>query len=312
MWEETILRSLASQAAISIERNLLQDDIENLFEGFVKASVKAIESRDPTTSGHSERVALLTVGLAEEVSRITQGKLRQEYFGDRQLQEIRYAALLHDFGKISVPEAILNKRQKLYPGDLEVIRQRFAVAKRTLQWECAQQKFQYLVEHPHAHRNGEEACPHCESIRQMDEEVNATLDQLDEYLELVEKFNRPEAIATKQFEILSEQVFYEFTKLAQYRYRDVDGQLKAIVSEADLEQLLLPRGNLNPEERQAIESHVSQTYEFLKEIPWTKELKNVPNLAYGHHEKLDGSGYPRGIKGDEIPIQTQMMTKTGN
>ncbi|OKH12500.1 phosphohydrolase [[Limnothrix rosea] IAM M-220] len=308
MWEETILRSLASQAAISIERNLLQDDIENLFEGFVKASVKAIESRDPTTSGHSERVALLTVGLAEEVSRISNGKLRQEYFGDRQLQEIRYAALLHDFGKIGVPEAILNKRQKLYPGNLEVIRQRFAVAKRTLQWECAQQKFQYLVEHPHAHTKDEAACPHCEKLRQMDEEIDKTLNQLDEYLGLVEKFNRPEAIATKQFEILSEQVFYEFTKLAQYRYRDVDGQLKAIVSEADLEQLLLPRGNLNPEERQAIESHVSQTYEFLKEIPWTKELKNVPDLAYGHHEKLDGTGYPRGLKGDEIPIQTQMMT----
>lgn len=308
MWEETILRSLASQGAISIERNLLQDDIENLFEGFVKASVKAIESRDPTTSGHSERVALLTVGLAEEVSRISQGTLRQEYFGDRQLQEIRYAALLHDFGKISVPEAILNKRQKLYPGDLEVIRQRFAVAKRTLQWECAQQKFQYLVEHPHAHTEGTSACPHCEKIQKMDHEVEETLDRLDYHLALIEQFNAPEAIATKKFEILSEQVFREFTKLAKYRYRDVDGKLKPIVNEADLEQLLLPRGNLNPAERQAIESHVSQTYEFLKEIPWTKELKNVPHFAYGHHEKLDGTGYPRGLKGDEIPIQTQMMT----
>lgn len=308
LWEEMILRSLASQAAISIERHMLQTDIENLFEGFVKASVKAIESRDPTTSGHSERVALLTVGLAEEVSHVSQGTLRNEFFGDRQLQEIRYAALLHDFGKIGVPEAILNKQQKLYPGDLEVIRQRFAVAKRTLQWECAQQKFQYLVEHPHAHASGENACPHCQQIEAMERDMEASLAQLDEYLRLVEQFNSPEAIATKKFEILSEQVFFEFTKLAEYRYRDVDGVLKPIVSEIDLEQLLLPRGNLNLEERRAIESHVSQTFEFLKEIPWTKELRNVPKIAYGHHEKLDGSGYPLGLKGSEIPIQTQMMT----
>lgn len=307
-WEETILRSLASQAAISIERNLLQDDIENLFEGFVKASVKAIESRDPTTSGHSERVAVLTVGLAEEVSSVDMGPLRHDYFGDRQLQEIRYAALLHDFGKIGVPEKILNKRQKLYPGSLELIRQRFAVAKRTLQWECAQQKYQYLVEHPHAHSENTSACPHCEQVQRLEQEVEENLQQLDEYLSLIEQFNAPEAIATKQFEILSEQVFYKFTQLAQYRYRDVDGRLKSIVSESDLEQLLLPRGNLNPEERQAIESHVSQSYEFLREIPWTKDLSQVPVIAYGHHEKLDGSGYPRGIKGDAIPLQTQMMT----
>lgn len=307
-WEETILRSLASQAAISIERNILQESIETLFEGFVKASVKAIESRDPTTSGHSERVALLTVGLAEEVNGIRQGKLRQEFFGDRQLQEIRYAALLHDFGKISVPEAILNKQQKLYPGNLEVIRQRFAVAKRTLQWECAQQKFQYLVEHPHAHQEGKSACPHCQYMEDLEQQLNQTIANLDEYLALVEQFNHPEAVETKQFEILSEQAFYEFTKLAEFRYRDVDGQLKAIVTEADLEQLLLPRGNLNPQERQAIESHVSETYNFLKEIPWTKELKNVPIIAYGHHEKLNGTGYPRGIHAAEIPLQTQMMT----
>ncbi|MGB2924448.1 MAG: HD domain-containing phosphohydrolase [Limnothrix sp.] len=307
-WEETILRSLASQAAISIERNLLQDDIENLFEGFVKASVKAIESRDPTTSGHSERVALLTVGLAQEVSLINTGGLRHEFFGDRQLQEIRYAALLHDFGKIGVPEKILNKRQKLYPGNLAVIRQRFAVAKRTLQWECAQQKYQHLVTHPHAHQAGEAACSHCQQVQQIEAELEANLTQLDEYLRLIEQFNSPEAIATKQFKILSEKAFYKFTQLAKYRYRDVDGQLKPIVDQADLDQLLLPRGNLNVSERQEIESHVSQTYEFLREIPWTKELKDVPIIAYGHHEKLDGSGYPRGIAGKDIPLQTQMMT----
>ena len=152
-WEERIVRSLASQAAISIERNMLQENIENLFEGFVRASVQAIEARDPITSGHSERVADLTVRLAEEVNSFKLGSLRVTYFNRQQIREIRYAALLHDFGKIGVPEAILTKRKKLHPGNLELIRQRFSLVQRTLEMECAQQKFRYLVEHPsHYHR----------------------------------------------------------------------------------------------------------------------------------------------------------------
>lgn len=111
-WEEKVIRSLASQAAISIERSLLQSSIEQLFAGFVKASVKIIEARDPATSGHSERVAELTVRLAEEVNMVGTGSLGLVYFNNRQIQEIRYAALLHDFGKVSIPERVLNKRKK--------------------------------------------------------------------------------------------------------------------------------------------------------------------------------------------------------
>ena len=112
-WEQQIVRSLASQAAISIERNQLLESIEDLFAGFVTASVHAIESRDPTTSGHSERVAQLSVRLSEEVNTIDTGILRSIQFNDRQLQEIRYASLLHDFGKVSIPETIVQKGKKL-------------------------------------------------------------------------------------------------------------------------------------------------------------------------------------------------------
>src|ERR671933_180514 len=157
-WEERIVRSLASQAAISIERNQLQESIENLFEGFVRASVQIIEARDPTTSGHSERVAELTVRLSEEASSISVGPLRSIHFSDRQIQEIRYAALLHDFGKVGIPEAILGKRKKLYPDQLEIIRHRFALARRTLEMECAQSKFKYLLEHP-SHQPHSDASP---------------------------------------------------------------------------------------------------------------------------------------------------------
>jgi HD-GYP domain-containing protein (c-di-GMP phosphodiesterase class II) len=308
-WEERIVRSLASQAAISIERNNLQESIENLFEGFVKASVQAIESRDPTTSGHSERVAALTVRLAEEVNSIKKGSLRLMRFDQRQLQEIRYASLLHDFGKIGVPEAILNKRQKLYPEQLEVIRQRFIVAQRTAEMECAQKKFRYLVEHPsHLHNDKDHDCPHCRNLTQCETDLQVVIEQLKEYRHLVEEFNEPEAVETKKFEALSEEIFIKVTNLSQYTYLDLDGKLQYIVTPQEMEQLMLPRGNLTTAERLAIESHVSHSYEFLKKIPWTKHLEDIPIIAYGHHEKLDGTGYPLGLTQEKIPVQTQMMT----
>jgi HD-GYP domain-containing protein (c-di-GMP phosphodiesterase class II) len=308
-WEERIIKSLASQAAISIERNNLQQSIENLFEGFVTASVQAIESRDPTTSGHSERVADLTVRLAQEVNSIKKGSLRLMRFNERQLQEIRYASLLHDFGKIGVPEAILNKRQKLYPEQLEVVRQRFIVAQRTAQMQCAENKFRYLVDHPsHIHKEGDSSCPHCQKLAQFDQNLQETIEKLREYRQIVEEFNEPEAVQTKKFEALSEEIFVKVTDLSQYTYLDMDGKIQYIVTPQEMEQLMLPRGNLTAAERLAIESHVTHSYEFLKKIPWTKHLEDIPIIAYGHHEKLDGTGYPLGLTQEKIPIQTQMMT----
>lgn len=309
-WEERIVRSLASQAAISIERNLLQNNIENLFESFVRASVEVIEARDPTTRGHSERVAELTVRLAEEINLIKIGSLRRFYFSDRQIQEIRYAALLHDFGKIGVPEAILNKRKKLHPGQLELIRSRFALVQRTLEMECAQQKLQYLTTQPNANAHraaANETCPHCEQLVEFDRQLEAAIARLKRYYDLIEQVNEPEALEHKVFQDFFEVAFQELSQLAEYTYRDIDGQLKPLLTPGEMEQLMLPRGNLTAAERLAIEAHVTHSYEFLKRIPWTKHLENIPTIAYGHHEKLDGSGYPRGLKGSEIPLQTQMM-----
>ncbi|MDK3155160.1 HD domain-containing phosphohydrolase [Kamptonema cortianum] len=310
-WEENIVRSLASQAAISIERNQLQESIENLFEGFVKASIQVIEARDPTTYGHSERVAELTVGLSLEATSVNAGPLRSIYFSDRQIQEIRYAALLHDFGKIGVPEAILGKRKKLYPEQLDVIRHRFALAQRTLEMECAHSKFQYLIEHPFnsIHSPAEtQQCLHCQKLSALESQLQSRITQLNRYWDLLLDLNEPEAIQTREFQALSEAALAELVALSESTYRDIDGQLKPLVTPEEMAQLMVPRGNLTPQERLAIEAHVTHSYEFLKRIPWTKHLKQVPNIAYGHHEKLDGSGYPRGLVQDEIPIQTQIMS----
>ena len=309
-WEERILRSLASQAAISIERNMLQENIENLFAGFVRASVQAIEARDPTTSGHSERVAALTLRLGEEVNTVTEGTLRLVNFNQQQMREIRYAALLHDFGKIGVPEAILTKRKKLYPDKLEIIRQRIGFVQRTLEAECAQQKFSYLLEHPHKHSQPDSSCPHCQKLEALDRQLEKAIQQLETYWQLIKQFNEPLSFQTKYFFQSFEQASQELSNLSRYTYRDLEGKIKPLVTPTEIEQLLIPKGNLTAYERLAIESHVTQSYEFLKQIPWTKNLENVPLIAYGHHEKLDGTGYPCNLKAEDIPIQTQMMTIT--
>lgn len=298
-WEERIIRSLASQVAISLERNQLQESIEQLFEGFVKAAVQVIESRDPCTSGHSERVATLTVRLSEEINTVDYGRLRNIKFSARQIQEIRYAALLHDFGKVGVPESILVKQKKLYPAQIEVIRHRFALAQRTLEMECAQAKFQHLLQHRIAQSETETNCPFCKDLEKLDTEVSKKIEQLNKYWQLLLEANEPR--------ILAEEPLAQLKELSNYTYRDIDGQLKPLVSPEEMAQLMVTKGNLTDEERLAIEAHVTHTYEFLKQIPWTKDLQDVPIIAYGHHEKLDGSGYPRGLKQDEIPIQAQIM-----
>ena len=301
-WEERIVRSLASQAAISIERNQLQESIEHLFEGFVKASVQVIEARDPCTYGHSERVAALTVRLSEEVNTVSSGRLRSIYFNNRQIQEIRYAALLHDFGKIGVSEAVLTKQKKLYPAQLEIIRHRFGLAQRTMEMECVQSKYKYLLEHSayRKHPSQEPECAQCQEIEQLDTKLAEAKTRLAEYWEVLLEANEPHVLAAEPLAQLRE--------ISQQTYRDIDGAKKPLLSPDEILQLMVSRGNLTPEERAEIESHVTHTYDFLKQINWTKDLKNVPEIAYGHHEKLDGTGYPRGLKKSEIPIQAQLMT----
>ncbi|MEA5523287.1 HD-GYP domain-containing protein [Limnoraphis robusta] len=295
-WEERILRSLASQAAISIERNHLQESIEYLFEGFVKASVQVIEQRDPSTFGHSERVAQLTVRLAEEVNTATTGSLADITFSDRQIQEIRYAALLHDFGKIGIPEAILTKSKKLYPHQLEVLRQRFTLARRTLEWECTQAKCELLLQNQK--QTHSESSVH-QKIEQLEANLNQELQQLTDYWNLLLQANEPQVTEEEPLKRLSE--------LTQIVYRDIDGEMKPLVTPEEMSQLLVKQGNLTQNERLVIESHVTHTYKFLEKIPWTKDLQNVPQIAYGHHEKLDGTGYPLGLKQEKIPIQAQIM-----
>jgi HD-GYP domain-containing protein (c-di-GMP phosphodiesterase class II) len=287
-----LVSALAGQAAVSIENSQLYEDIERLFEGFVHASVTAIEQRDPTTYGHSGRVASMTVALARIVDSVDRGRYAPVRFSREEIREIRYAGLLHDFGKVGVREQVLVKAKKLYPPDLTLIRQRHAFIRRSVEGEHFRRRMRYLEEHGSA---GYEAFR-----RQLDLQHQADLEELDRFLQLVQQSNEPT--------VLPEGSFDDLMHWAATFYRDLEGREQPYLTDDEVRFLSIRKGSLDESERLEIESHVTHTYRFLLQIPWTKELQRIPLIAYGHHEKLDGSGYPRRVGEQEIPIQTRMMT----
>ena len=287
-----LVSALASQAAVAIENSRLYEDIERLFEGFVTAAVMAIESRDPATSGHSSRVATMSVGLAEAVDRAGEGPYRDVRFTREQLRELRYAGLLHDFGKVGVREQVLVKEKKLYPEDLEIIRHRFAYLMQSADLEFERGRAEILMARDR---------PACEAaIEELRKARVASHSDLRRYLDVIIAANEPT--------VLPERTSDELRDIHRHTYVDFDGATRPLLSDHELQFLMIRQGNLDDRERREIESHVTHTYRFLEQIPWTRELKGIPDIAYGHHERLNGRGYPRAVGGDEIPVQTRMMT----
>lgn len=289
---EDLAMSLASQAGVSLENALLYREVQNLFDGFVKASVRAIESRDPTTSGHSTRVAELTVGLAKKIDRVDSGQFADVKFSRAQLKEVEYASLLHDFGKVGVREEVLVKAKKLYHPARDLILQRFEYIRKAKESEILAAKVATLLD-----LDRDEAMA---KIEAMDEELVGQLAHVKDVEEFLLKVNEPTVLDSSGFDALDE--------IALLEYANTEGTVMPWITPDEVEALKIPRGSLTDEEREQINSHVTHTYEFLKLIPWTRALQDVPGIAWMHHEKLDGKGYPRGIPAEKIPIQSRMMT----
>jgi len=290
--QQEIVQSLAGQAAVALENSQLYDSIQRLFEGFVRAAVTAIETRDPATSGHSFRVANLTVALAEAVDRADSGPYRGVRFSRDQMRELRYASLLHDFGKVGVREEVLVKAKKLYPSQLEVIKQRFGLLRRTLENESLKARMDYLLKHGHEKFQAAQ--------KEFDARLAAQLSEVQEYAEAIVWANEPT--------VLPEGNFDRLLDIANLHYEDLDGTKRPVLTMDEVQMLSIRKGSLDDEERLQIESHVLHTVSFLQQIPWTNELRNVPEIARGHHEKLNGTGYPYKLAAPEIPVQTRMMT----
>ena len=288
--EVRLARSLASQAALSIENARLHTQVERILESVVKAAVSAIDQRDATSAGHSLRVSALTTGIAAAVERGGRGRYRDTRFTAKQLRELRFAALLHDFGKITVQEDVLVKAKKLPPILWERVDARFELIRVTMEREYYRQRASLRLSDEDERLTG----------ARLEEELTAQLGQLDHMRAVVRNANEPA--------VLPELSEAELSEIAKRTFPQRDGIVSPYLTQDELRFLQIPRGTLDDTERHEIESHAEATYRFLTKIPWTEDLGNLAEFALSHHEKLDGSGYPKGLKGDEIPVQVRMIT----
>jgi HD-GYP domain-containing protein (c-di-GMP phosphodiesterase class II) len=259
-FDEEFLGALASQAAVCVEKAELYVDIEHMFEGLVNSFTIALERRNRTTYGHCMRVARYAVAIAEAINSSPPELFGGIRFSPEQIRELRYSALLHDIGKIAVPEAVLDKQNKLLDCEIKTIEYRFHYA---------------------AAAGGKDPA------------------KLKAWADAVKRINIPRGLSDDDRKLLDE--------IRAEKFKDVDGQEKPLLSDFEFENLAIARGNLTGKERKAIEQHIVDTWEILKRIPWPKDFRSVANLAACHHEKIDGSGYPWKLKGDEIPLGGQIL-----
>ena len=310
--KQGLLEGLASQAAVAIDNSNLIENIQNLFEGFVSASVNAIEARDPVTSGHSFRVAELTTSLAKMVDKEVDGLHKSISFNKEQLQEIRYASLLHDFGKVGVKENVLLKANKLHHSRFQYLELKLDWQKQVLEKEFFRQIFDQTKSGGQTRNTIQEKQLLSDALQQKQllnsnykqssayKDLCEKLRKLDEFKVLLAKANKPS--------ILEESVAGGLSNMADYSMHPEFPYANKLISPSDFLSLSISRGSLTEKERAEIQSHVTHTQTFLERIPWTDELAGIPRIAGAHHEKLDGTGYPFGLKRDQIPLPSKIMT----
>lgn len=287
-----LVAALAAHAAVAIENTRLVQEVERLFEGFVRASVRAIEQRDPSTSGHSQRVAAYTLALARALQRHPPPAYRGVHFSDSDLTQLRYAGLLHDFGKVGVRESVLTKAKKLTPERLGVVLERFRHALRAREVEVLRTFLARLV--------AQRQVPEPAELKEVEEAVAAVGEELNQALLAVLSANEPLVVAGQQGADLA--------AVAGLTFPGVDGARLPLLLPEELRALSVNKGSLDEEERREIESHVVHSYQFLLTIPWPKRFARIPEIAYAHHETLNGRGYPRRLTAPEVPLEARMMT----
>ena len=291
--------TLASQAAVALNNNLLLREIEELFEAFVVASSSAIEDRDPSTSGHSQRVTELTLGLARAVNNTGEGAYGRVHFSPAQLRELRYAALLHDFGKIGVREAILTKDLKIEAARFAAIQSRVAVLQAQREARLAKDKLAMWLD------DTLERIEKCERL----DAIEATARNEGALLERdacrIQALNAPHTSPKSEQEW--EEAFAALNRMRTVEFCDAAGKARPLLEDDEVAALSVRRGTLTPAEFRQIQEHAQMSWEFLRQIPWTRGLEDVPSIAQAHHERLDGSGYPLGLEATTIPLGAKMM-----
>jgi len=274
---QQLVESLASQAAIALNNRRLIDQLEDLFEALIKLINTAIDEKSPYTGGHCERVPALTTLLADAVARTQSGPLASFDMSEADRYELKIAGLLHDCGKITTPVHVVDKATKLQTlfDRIELVDTRFEVLKRDA--EIAMLK------------------------GQLDQAgYEARLAQIDADREAIRQANTGG-------EFMSDEKIAAIQRIAALAWRGPDGRELPFLSADELENLCIRRGTLNNAEREIINHHITMTIRLLEALPWPKHLVNVPEYAGGHHERMDGKGYPRGLTREQMSVQARVM-----
>jgi len=291
---ENLSESLASQAAVSITNAKLIANMTELFEAFVKVMATAIDEKSPVTGGHIRRVAELTLTMAEVIHDLDEGHFKDKTFSPDQMYELRIAAYMHDIGKVTSPVEIVEKAKKLQTifDRIQYVRLRMAYISQKIELEGQEAKIKIL-------QNGSSP----EKLNSIEKETLEKLIEIEEILRFINKCNEPG-------EFLDDEILVRLKEVSEKTYIDDAGEQQPFLTADELVNLSIRRGSITEKERQKMQGHAAVTLKMLKQIPFTKKLKNIPDFAGAHHEFLNGKGYPLGLKGDEISFEGRLMAVT--
>jgi HD-GYP domain-containing protein (c-di-GMP phosphodiesterase class II) len=288
--DQRLVESLASQAAIALTNRLLIQQLEVLFESLIELINTAIDEKSPYTGGHCKRVPTLTMMLAESAHNASAGPLADFRMSEKDRYELKIAGLLHDCGKITTPVHVVDKATKLQTifDRIELVSARFELLKREAEVEMLRAKLD-AVEH------GDEA-----SARRAEEAYAAKVRMYNDDREFLRRTN-----------IGSERMKPEdqarVSQIARYAMRNERGDTVRFLSKDEEDNLNIAYGTLSGPEREIINYHIVATIKMLEALPWPRHLLNVPEYAGGHHERMDGKGYPKGLTREQMSVQARVM-----
>ena len=287
---QRLVESLASQAAIALTNHQLIEGLKGLFESFIKLIADAIDEKSPYTGGHCQRVPVLTMMLAEAAIQSQHDAFKSFDLNAQELYELKIAAWLHDCGKVTTPESIMDKATKLETifDRIHLIDDRFELLK-------SQREANHLRKVIEAQAKGKTI-----NHKHLAHEINVIKKQLDDDKNFIRKVNYGS-------ESMSADDQARVRQIANYQYQNEAGQSVKFLSEDETYNLTIPKGTLTPEERQIINNHIVVTINMLESLPYPKGLRRVPEYAGGHHERMDGTGYPKGLTREQMSIPARIM-----
>jgi HD-GYP domain-containing protein (c-di-GMP phosphodiesterase class II) len=288
--QQRLVESLASQAAIALTNRQLINQLEELFESFIKLINIAIDEKSPYTGGHCERVPVLTLMLAEAAVATTQGVLKDYTMTPRELYELKIAGLLHDCGKVTTPVHVVDKSTKLETlfDRVQLVDTRFEVLKRDAEIAMLRARLAAL-------EAGDAA-----SAGALESQYREQCRQLDEERDFLRQCNHGG-------EFMSDALQQRVRDIGARHWMNEAGQDAPFLSDDEIDCLNIAKGTLTAAERDIINHHIVATIKMLEALPWPKHLHNVPELAGGHHERMDGKGYPRGLTREQMSLPARMM-----